>query len=100
MHATKMGREHPAHPGGGAHVGVLDVLGVHDEQGDGVWGLVFLMLVGPVVALIGVQAGNDSLGMPGAKLVLEVERYPKALGGQLPHGVGCDGRLSPVVGPV
>ena len=64
MHDTKMGWA--AHPGSGAHVGRLDLLCVHDEEGDGVWRLVVLMLVGPLVALIGIQAGNDSLGMPGA----------------------------------
>ena len=53
-----------------------------------------------VVALIGVQAGNDSLGMPGAELVLEVERYPKAISDHFPHGVRCDGGIAPVVGPV
>ena len=56
----------PAHAGCGAHVGVLDVLGVHNEERGGERRLVVLMLGRPVVALIGVQAGYDSLGMPGA----------------------------------
>ena len=38
--------------------------------------------------------------MTGAKLVLEVERYPKALDGHLPNCVRCDGRIPPVVGSV
>ena len=58
------------------------------------------MLGRPVVALIGVQADNDSLGMPGAKLVLKVERYPKALCDHLSNGVGGYGRIAPVVSPV
>ena len=79
------GQRHPAHPGSGAHVGVLDVFSIHHE---------------PVVALIGVQAGDDSPGVTGTKLVLKVERYLKALSGHLPHGVGGDGGIAPVVGSV
>ena len=60
----------------------------------------FVQLGGPVIARVGFQAGQDSPGVTGAKLVLEVERDLKALGGHLPHGVRGDGRLSPVVGPV
>ena len=39
-------------------------------------------------------------GVTGAKLVLEVERYPNALSSHLSNGVGGDGGISPVVGPV
>ena len=51
------GQRHPAPQGGGAQVGVLDLLGVHDEQSDGVRRLVVLRLGRPVVALVGSQAG-------------------------------------------
>ena len=73
---------------------------VHDEQRGRERRLVVLMLGRPVVALIGVQAGKDSPGMPGAQLVLEVERYPKAICGHLSNGVGSDGGIAPVVGPI
>ena len=58
------------------------------------------MLGCPVVVLVWTQAGYDSPGVTGSQLVLEVERYLKALGSHLPHGVGGDGRIPPVVGPV
>ena len=38
--------------------------------------------------------------MAGSQLVLEVERDVKAPGEQVPHGVGGDGGIAPVVGPV
>ena len=41
---TRMGSGHPVHLGDGAHVGVLNLLTVHDEQRDGVRRLVFLTL--------------------------------------------------------
>ena len=97
---TRIWERHPAHPGSGAHVGVLDVFSIHHEQRDGERGLVVPRLVRPVVALIGVQAGDDSPGVTGTKLVLNVERYLKALSGHLPHGVGGDGGIAPVVGSV
>ena len=78
-----------------AHVGVLDVFSVHDEQRDGERRLVFLMLGRPVVALIGVQTGYDFPGMTGAKLVLEVERHMKAPRNHLPHGVRVRWRNRP-----
>ena len=46
------GQRHPAHVGGGAYVGRLDLLGVHDEQRGGERRLVFPRLSGPVVALV------------------------------------------------
>ena len=60
----------------------------------------FIQLGGPVVARISAQAGDDSPGVAGAKLVLKIERHVKAAGDQVTYGVGCDGGLSPVVGPV
>ena len=57
------------------------------------------MLGGPVIPLIGSQAGNDSPGVAGTQLVLELERDVKAPGEQVPHGVGGDGGISQVVGP-
>ncbi len=54
---------------------------------------------GPVVAHVGTQAGQDSFGVTGAQLVLDVEWYLKAFRDHLPHGVWGDGRLTPVVGP-
>ena len=85
---------------GGAHVGVLDLLSVNDEQRGGERRLVVLMLGRPVVALVGTQAGKDSPGVAGSQLVLEVERYVEAAGEQMPNGVGSDGGIAPVVGPV
>ena len=38
--------------------------------------------------------------MAGAKLVLEVERHVRAPCNHLPHGVGSNGGIAPVVGPV
>ena len=42
-----MGKRHPGHPGCCAHVGSLDLLCVHDEQGGGEGGLVFPWFGGP-----------------------------------------------------
>ena len=58
------------------------------------------MLRGPVVALIGSQAGEDSPRVTGSQLVFEVEGHVEASGHQVPHCVGSDGRVAPVVGPV
>ena len=38
--------------------------------------------------------------MTGTQLMLKIERHVKAAGKQMPHGVGGDGRLPPVVGTV
>ena len=54
----------------------------------------------PVVVLVWTQPGNDAPGMTGSQLVFEVERHLEAPGHQVPHGVGGDGRVAPVVGPV
>ena len=90
------GQRPPAHPGGGSHIGVLDLLCVHDEERDGEWRLVFTRLGGPVVTHVGAQAGQDSPGVTGTQLLLEVERYLEAPCGHLSHGVWGDGRLAPV----
>ena len=86
--------------GRGAHVGCLDLLGVNDEQGGGVRRLVFLMARWNGSSACRVSGGHDAPGVTGAKLVLEVERYLKAIGGHLPDCVRCDGVIAPVVGPV
>ena len=61
------GQRHATHAGCGTHLGRLDLLGVHDEEGDGVWRLVVSVLIGPVVALVGVQTGDDSPGVTGQR---------------------------------
>ena len=48
------------------NVGVLDVLTVHEEQGDGERWLIFLWHRRPVAALVGAQAGDDSSRVPGS----------------------------------
>ena len=62
------GKRHQAHPGRCAHVGCLDVLPVHDEQGRGERGLIVAWRGGPVVPRVGSQAGRHSPGVTRAKL--------------------------------
>ena len=65
MQDTRTGTVIRAHAGCGADVSDFDLLGVHDEQGDGVRRLVLPRLVGMVVAGVGSQAGYDSPGVGG-----------------------------------